>query len=695
MIKKFKSSKSSLAKIVLDNLQFNIPIYQRLYVWDNEIVKVFLTDLKNAFIEDNQKDYFIGSIVYVKNEDNIYDVIDGQQRNTTLWLISNVLGNELDKYAFVDGGKMRLNFSIRKKVTAYFDYLRHTRDSTTFEAFEDEEDLINISKAYIQIRTFIENEENNLFDKKKEFADYIYNKVKLICTEVPPDTDLTKLFEVINARGVQLRQDEILKAKLLAIINKDPIHKQKTGNLSKLWEASADMDGYVAFNLKNQLSKDVTWRTLLNEEEIAEESTEVNVKKFSRTFFNTFIEDSSHNDNDDNKSFSLVSLLKNNEQINIQNITKQNQRQESISSIISFPMLLLHALRIFLRKNNYQDIPFFSEKKLITTFETSFFKNDELKKEYGNSMSTIVIAFLECLWNVKVIFDDTVVKWVSNENEKELKFVKLYFTKTKDVEYPKLDTTEYNSFTALQAMLYHSQEMITQFWLTPYLYYHLNNSNQKSIDSFRYLRNLDNKLLSSTFNKGDLKDRTLQLMIDFNSPNKILFNKKRFLSESENELGVKFPHYWFYKLEYVLYHEFFKNDNFLIEFNKQNLNNTIYKNINHKELWKAYRITAKNSVEHISPQNPSVAKDLLCDTMLNHFGNLALVTRSINSSYSNNAFNMKRVKFEDNIKNNRIDALKLYLIYNNWDENSWNDYSSEKHQNDMSLILENYFNENI
>jgi uncharacterized protein with ParB-like and HNH nuclease domain len=368
MINSIKSSKSSLSEIVHDNLQFNIPIYQRLYVWDNEIVKVFLTDLKNAFLETSDQDYFIGSIVYVKNDCDTYDLIDGQQRNTTLWLISNVLGHDLDNYAFVDGEKMRLNFSIRNKVTGYFNYLRHKRDSNSVEIFEDEEDLINISKAYIQIKTFIENDENSLFDKKKEFANFIYTRVKLICTEVPQEIDLTKLFEVINARGVQLRQDEILKAKLLAEINKDISLKHKTANLSKLWEACADMDGYVAFNLKNQLSNDITWKNLLNIEEVVEDSNNINVKKFSSTFFKNFIDNPIYNNNDERNPITLTYLLEEDEELK-DSINTKDKSLENTSSIISFPMLLLHTLRIFLRERNYQDITYFSEKKLIKIFE--------------------------------------------------------------------------------------------------------------------------------------------------------------------------------------------------------------------------------------------------------------------------------------------------------------------------------------
>ena len=131
------------------------------------------------------------------------------------------------------------------------------------------------------------------------------------------------------------------------------------------------------------------------------------------------------------------------------------------------------------------------------------------------------------------------------------------------------------------------------------------------------------------------------------------------------------------------------------EFSKRHPKNTIYNEVQHKELWKAYRITAKNSVEHISPQTPDSEANRLCHNMLNHYGNLALVTRSINSSYSNNPFNMKRERFKNNLTNNRIDALKLYLIYQNWNVNTWNDDTSEKHQEDMVLILENYFKKNI
>ena len=67
---------------------FLVPDYQREYVWKaDDQVEQFLTDIDNEYDEnaEQQESYFIGSIIIVKNK-NKYDVIDGQQRLTTITL---------------------------------------------------------------------------------------------------------------------------------------------------------------------------------------------------------------------------------------------------------------------------------------------------------------------------------------------------------------------------------------------------------------------------------------------------------------------------------------------------------------------------------------------------------------------------------------------------------------------------------
>lgn len=68
---------------------FVVPDYQREYVWEpDKHVSQFLDDIHNEFGNEtdikNQKRYFIGSIIIVKREDGTFEVIDGQQRLTTI-----------------------------------------------------------------------------------------------------------------------------------------------------------------------------------------------------------------------------------------------------------------------------------------------------------------------------------------------------------------------------------------------------------------------------------------------------------------------------------------------------------------------------------------------------------------------------------------------------------------------------------
>lgn len=677
----FSSQNLSLEEVVAKGYEFNIPIYQRLYVWEHQQVKTFLEDIHNAY-QTHKNEYFIGGIVYVK-DDKFYDLIDGQQRSTTLWLISKVLGYNLDNYAFVNDNKLRLNFSIRENVTQFFEGLSMPEKllNTNLDA---DRDLINISKAYHQIIGFITDEEHKI-DKQK-FAAYIYRKVKLICTEVPVETDLTKLFEVINARGVQLEQAEILKAQLLGVVQKSKSHKNKTFRLSQIWDACADMNGHVATNLKGLVEDDMSWKELLKKRKTVndEEGEELIEKTFSDQFFNSFLDKPGNFvDNTLNKGNDLLKVLTKGVETKSTN-KKRKVSDTQFSSIISFPMFLLHVLRVYLHQKGEDDIPFYSEKRLLEIFKKSFLSKDK---------AASVVEFISLVWKLRVLFDNYVVKWVPGEKEKELKILSLYFTKSEENDYPNLTPQKkIDGFSLLQAMLYHSQEMVTQYWLTPFLNYMMYHDQKSKLEI--YLKKLDNKLLSSDAKVGDLKTRTRSLMDNFDNQTYHTFQTKRFEIETNNGVGVKFPHYWFYKLEYVLWYEFNKEEDFLKTYENNGVLKLQYNSIENPILWESYKITAKNSVEHISPQNPETVKDKLCDFMLNHFGNLALVTRGINSSYSNNAFDVKKSKFINNRKN-KIDALKLDLIYSNWSEKTWNDKAAKSHHENMVNLLENYFYQNI
>lgn len=247
------SNLTNIKSIVAKGYEFNIPIYQRLYVWTEQQVKTLFEDLFTAY-KAGKDLYYIGGIITVNNEHNkeLYDLVDGQQRFTTLWLLSNELGASLEPFTYKNG-ELRLKFTIRQNVTDYFNNIGNLAHSSA-EDSRDYTDLLKIGKARNQIKKLILKYLDS-DHHKKEFPKYIFEKVKMVLTEVPKSTDLNKLFEALNNRGVQLAHHEILKAKLLAYI-KDV---KKRNQYAKLWQVCSVMDNYLerVIALEIGSSKDV------------------------------------------------------------------------------------------------------------------------------------------------------------------------------------------------------------------------------------------------------------------------------------------------------------------------------------------------------------------------------------------------------------------------------------------------------
>ncbi|MFD2438580.1 HNH endonuclease family protein [Modicisalibacter luteus] len=91
-------------------------------------------------------------------------------------------------------------------------------------------------------------------------------------------------------------------------------------------------------------------------------------------------------------------------------------------------------------------------------------------------------------------------------------------------------------------------------------------------------------------------------------------------------------------------------------------------------------------MEHISPQNPVKQDDNRVENMLDRFGNLALVSRSLNSEYSNLPFNEKRQKFINKNKST-VDSLKMSVIYGH---ETWNDALAKAHEDAMISAIDEY-----
>jgi hypothetical protein len=658
----FKSDLITINNVVQSHYFFNIPIYQRLYVWGQEQIHTLLEDIVQAFHEGKNEFYLGGTLVIERDStkkengesEYLFDLIDGQQRFTTLWLISVVLGEKLHDYKQVQteqGIRPRIGFAIRPQVTEFFQRVCRGEGASLPEALQLED-------ALQEIRSFVSNYEDknkHVLDTKK-LSGFIRDKVQLILTRVPTNTDLNKLFEVINNRGVQLQHHEILKAKLLEVL---PVDDRESHG--QLWDACSDMSGYVERHLKAVTQVDTV---NLYENKTTVEGQEREQLACASSVINQLVQ---KQQTEQKSALSLEDILKADSDFEVDSDVIDTDKDGSelpdrVNSIISFSMLLQHVLRIYLTRYadefSHKDISKISDKDLINIFSNYYF-NDSLTAEN-------VRHYFKLLWQVRYLFDKHIIKWVMVEEEKVHAIRRPYVNrnKNKNTEYlQRLTTDAAPDFALLQSMLYHSQQMTTQYWLTPLLSFLISNNES---DAALYLQHLDNHLLCSQVD-APLIERTQRYLVNTWHTERLLEPSQSLNQKFDN--GTQYPHYWFYKLEYVLYLKLksssIRQDNQLID---------------------DFRMTAKNSVEHVGPQNPRLPKDEVPPELLHRFGNLALVTRSLNSEMSDKGYGIKQAEFKSRYKGNGV-SLKLEYIYKN---DAWKKTEIDCHQQEMIKFFSEY-----
>ena len=232
-----------------------VPIYQRNYAWSEKEITQLIDDIndyckENKDKKENEKNnYYIGTLVVYK-KDNIYEIIDGQQRLTTLYILISVLKNKFEKgeIHFVVESKEKLQEALKKIFeNINFNLKFESREKSQkalkeiFESKISPKDELNTSiiNGYEIIEKKLkqlENEELGLF------VEYLFLNVQILRVEVPQDTDLNHYFEIMNNRGEQLEKHEILKSRMLNVIKENP---DDTRLFNTIWEACANMDSYI------------------------------------------------------------------------------------------------------------------------------------------------------------------------------------------------------------------------------------------------------------------------------------------------------------------------------------------------------------------------------------------------------------------------------------------------------------------
>ncbi|MUG73215.1 DUF262 domain-containing protein [Paenibacillus validus] len=202
-----------------DKSTYEVPIYQRNYAWEKDEIFALIQDVYDAYTA-NKQTYFIGTLVSFHKGDQVYEVIDGQQRLITINLVLGALGISLQN---------KLTYRARKKSN---DTIQSVPD------FKIDELDYGIVNGYKYARDAMDE----IVPKacKDGFKTYFQNNVHLIHYQVPKDIDLNHYFEIMNSRGEQLEKHEIIKARLLEKLNNDDKAK-----FNRLWEYCSEMNVYI------------------------------------------------------------------------------------------------------------------------------------------------------------------------------------------------------------------------------------------------------------------------------------------------------------------------------------------------------------------------------------------------------------------------------------------------------------------
>ena len=552
-----------------------IPIYQRNYAWGDNEINSLLQDIKNACEKNKEQDknYYIGSLVVYRRENDGFEVIDGQQRLTTLTLIMH----HLDKLVF------------RNVCFEHRDESEQALSNLNSEKLPS-----NFSQALKTIKKVIDGWGND----KDEIVKFLLDKVEIIRTEVPEGTDLNHYFEIMNTRGEQLEKHEILKARLMKVLP-TPIEQSL---FAKIWDACSDMSRYVVMGLDSELRKVILgsdWQKTprVFRKEILRVADELNRGK--------------GNKEEDGKK--IVDLLRSKKKIEIKDGYLEDKYDGAFTSVIDFPNFLMHVLRIYLEEYN-KDQDFtqnvsLDEKFLLKSYEESFKDNDkEVRK------------FIFVLFTCRYLFDRYVIKSstirTGEENWSLWKIMRsssnYYYknsfsdnTENKNDDEELKDSDPTKKAVMLLSMFHVSNTSHSyKNWLYAVLRWLFKNKDNIMYDNYvDFLEKLCDKFYFGNNCQG--KDIT-EIILD-----KVEFELNPGDKENWDD-GINVPNFVFNRLDYQLW--------------------TKYKNT-----YPQFRFTFRSSVEHHYPQHPSEEHGLekLEQEILDNFGNLYLLSQSKNSRLSN------------------------------------------------------------
>ena len=602
---------------------YTVPIYQRNYAWRAAQIEQLISDIQDAAM-GHESSYFLGNLVVTpRAKPNDFEVIDGQQRLTTLYLLLTFLEHvgpqpyDRHKGRLQYESRVRASEALRRVGQASYRDGRQVQDSLT------EEDG-GIHEGFNIIHQTIETKFRDPVSRG-QFAEFLRFKVTVVRASLPPTTDLNRYFEIMNTRGQQLLQVDIVKARLMS-----KLPDAERAGFAWIWDACADMDTYVQMSLARG---DTGLRsTIFGDDWCWLVPTDFNALLRMRSQF-----DASTSTFAAVAALSLEGALQKYAQAHVQE-SSVDEGNERFRSTIEFPVFLLHVLKV---KNGQGDENEgqLDDKHLIASFTNAMPTDHE-----AQWVRDFAFTLLKCrnLFDAFILKRQFTTSTDSEEGDWSLQRLKkntssatpgYVHTFRTDTATDEPDTATHDALL-LQSMLritYTSPR--TMHWMTQTLHWLAQQPKPQDIQSAdlaHLLKNFARAKVASAF-----------------------------LHAEPQPQGFGIARIVFTYLDYLLLDEKAKR-NFKFQF--------------------------RNSIEHFYPQNPNEAQSgaFVSPEKLHLLGNLALVSVSANSKFSNSLPEVKATTFQRTMK---TQSPKLQRMAEITRSEGWSDEQVKNHHNEMVALL--------
>ena len=612
----------------INDAEYSIPLYQRLFEWGSENVAQLLDDLQSAFekyihasssiisgIDPTEWDYYIGmltSTVADKSGEKLY-LVDGQQRFTVMTLIGCVMqsyARESWRKFLLYREKPRLSFISRKSDELYLIKLIN-------QEFDYEGELVNYNmrEGIKTVRDYMDKYKGD----KEAFAKYIYNHLSFFISELPEKygvQDLNKYFERMNSSGKNLEHHEILKVKILSKLD---------GNVSlymQLWNKIADVDTILLRKKDYQKESEAEYNYRKNKVLM---SSLADIEACPELINNLKDED-----NKDARPIKSIGIREKKPQ------DLNNNHFNGSRSILRFPQLLLQTLFLYLRNKKGDEFSprlddFFNQNKLLETFQKHLpFEGVGVNKE-------CLKEFFEHLLHCRVAMDVCFVR-------------SLEYGYSLDMNLPE-DNKELKELMMFESFLYVSSTNLTYYrWFGWLMTYVLNNQRIPNA-----------------------KELFLELKKQTDSLNKLPeYSKLNFGEEIR---------YWFWRLDFYIWqhrYELFETEE-----------DAAYLDIVENYVFIRNRSIEHIAPQHPKTESKLQWSESEDDKkLLNSFGNLVMISQGLNSALSNESYEVKTAhvqSYYNGAKSGSIESLKLLLVHQNYSK--WDREAIKEHGENMYELL--------